>query len=65
MQSLYERQMTQCVNVIILSDHGMEDALCNKSVDVMSMLNNTQHDGQNFSNKDFITDEDFILRGVR
>ncbi|OQV18186.1 Ectonucleotide pyrophosphatase/phosphodiesterase family member 3 [Hypsibius exemplaris] len=63
MQGLYDRNLTQCVNLIVLSDHGMENAYCNTSVDIMAMLNHTERSGQKRGSENFITDEDFILRG--
>uniref|UniRef100_UPI0037E83A9F ectonucleotide pyrophosphatase/phosphodiesterase family member 1 n=1 Tax=Semicossyphus pulcher TaxID=241346 RepID=UPI0037E83A9F len=41
MDGLTQRNLLGCVNVIIASDHGMEEASCNKASFVSTFLNNT------------------------
>lgn len=41
MDGLKERNLHNCVNLIVVSDHGMEEATCDKAVFVSSYVNNT------------------------
>ncbi|CAL1586186.1 unnamed protein product [Knipowitschia caucasica] len=42
MDGLKERNLHKCVNLIVVSDHGMEEASCDKAVFVSSLVNNTE-----------------------
>uniref|UniRef100_A0A3B3ZY13 Uncharacterized protein n=1 Tax=Periophthalmus magnuspinnatus TaxID=409849 RepID=A0A3B3ZY13_9GOBI len=42
MDGLKERNLHKCVNLIVVSDHGMEEASCEKAVFVSSFVNNTE-----------------------
>ncbi|KAK7907313.1 hypothetical protein WMY93_015925 [Mugilogobius chulae] len=42
MDGLKERNLHKCVNLIIVSDHGMEEASCDKAAFVSSFVNNTE-----------------------
>ncbi|XP_070704848.1 ectonucleotide pyrophosphatase/phosphodiesterase family member 1 [Pempheris klunzingeri] len=41
MDGLTQRSLQHCVNVIIISDHGMEEALCEKAAYVSTYMSNT------------------------
>ncbi|MCJ8750247.1 hypothetical protein PDJAM_G00260330 [Pangasius djambal] len=41
MDGLKQRKLHKCVNLVLLSDHGMEVASCEKAVYVSSYLDNT------------------------
>ncbi|KAB5513634.1 hypothetical protein PHYPO_G00249010 [Pangasianodon hypophthalmus] len=41
MDGLKQRKLHKCVNLVLLSDHGMEEASCEKAVYVSSYLDNT------------------------
>ncbi|KAI3364194.1 hypothetical protein L3Q82_011011, partial [Scortum barcoo] len=41
MDGLIERNLQRCVNIIIISDHGMEEASCEKASYVSTYLDNT------------------------
>lgn len=41
MDGLKERNLHNCVNLIVISDHGMEEASCEKAAFVSSYVNNT------------------------
>ena len=60
-QGLQNNSILDCVNLIVVSDHGMEDALCNRSIDLMSFVRQEHAKGTLKYN---LTDEDFFLRGV-
>uniref|UniRef100_A0A8C6SRT6 Ectonucleotide pyrophosphatase/phosphodiesterase 1 n=1 Tax=Neogobius melanostomus TaxID=47308 RepID=A0A8C6SRT6_9GOBI len=42
MDGLKERNLHNCVNLIVVSDHGMEEATCDKAVFVSSYVNDTE-----------------------
>ncbi|XP_077077187.1 ectonucleotide pyrophosphatase/phosphodiesterase family member 1 [Siphateles boraxobius] len=41
MEGLKERQLDKCVNLVLVSDHGMEEASCKKAAYVSNYLDNT------------------------
>lgn len=38
MQGLYDRSLLHCVNIIVLSDHGMTDVHCDQNVAILPIL---------------------------
>ncbi|XP_072296626.1 ectonucleotide pyrophosphatase/phosphodiesterase family member 1 [Eucyclogobius newberryi] len=42
MDGLKERNLHKCVNLMVVSDHGMEEASCDKAMFVSSLVNNTE-----------------------
>ncbi|XP_055005232.1 ectonucleotide pyrophosphatase/phosphodiesterase family member 1 isoform X2 [Boleophthalmus pectinirostris] len=42
MDGLKEKNLHKCVNLIVISDHGMEEASCDKAAFISSFVNNTE-----------------------
>ncbi|XP_055329102.1 ectonucleotide pyrophosphatase/phosphodiesterase family member 3-like [Paramacrobiotus metropolitanus] len=54
MQGLHDRDILPCVNIILVSDHGMEDADCDKAFYLVPMLQNNSATSSLTSNDIFV-----------